>query len=237
MKPKFETLPNELLISIAGYLSQYDLHSLALTCKKLTSTAESVLYRAPVMGKLYTEHQDPLYTKKCLLTFTQTLLRFPRLASRVRSLSLTVSRGGLEAPFDPEIIRRVERVLREVGQHSSQWASRIEDWKNQLEVGHGVTWTGLLLTIVPKLRTLTIEILSDYGLQIASTYQGELRYDHELLERLFGYIGENFDAAALSPLNLTAISGLRHLQILRYFCYDMASSWIYLPALEYLEIG
>ena len=94
----------------------------------------------------------------------------------------------------------------------------------RLKAGDGVAWTGLILAIVPKLRNLTIKILSDISFTTASTYNSYNRYRCQPLEGLFGYLEETSDSAALLPLDLTAISGLCRLQTLYYLGYEMASS-------------
>jgi len=236
--PNLEGLPSELLLSVARYLPQSDLYNLASTCRKLLSPAEDILYEAPVIGRPYSEeYQNPIAMRNRVFTFAQTLLHHPRLASKVRLFSVSASKGGAEFIVHPDAMSLAAGCLREIGLHSAPWANRVGDWMRRLKAGDGVAWTGLILTIVPKLRNLTIEILSDTGFTTASTYDSYYRYRHEPLEGLFGYLDETSDPAALLPPDLTAILGLCRLETLHYLGYDIASSWISLPRLQTLKIA
>ena len=230
--PNLEGLPSELLLSVARYLPQSDLYNLASTCRKLLSPAEDILYEAPVIGRPYSEeYQNPIAMRNRVFTFAQTLLHHPRLASKVRLFSVSASKGGAEFIVHSDAISLAAGYLREIGLHSAPWANRVEDWTRRLKAGDSIAWTGLILTIVPKLRNLTIEFLSHVGFATASTYDSYNRYRCQPLEVLFGYLEDTSDSAALLPLDLTAIPGLCRLQTLYYLGYDMASSWVYLPGL------
>jgi len=236
--PNLEGLPSELLLSVARYLPQSDLYSLASTCRKLLSTAEDILYDAPVIGMPYSEeYQNPIAMRNRVFIFAQTLLHHPRLASKVRLFSVSASKGGAEFTVHPDAMSLAAGYLREIGLHSPPWANRVGDWMRRLNVGDGVAWTGLILAIIPKLCNLTIEILSDSGFTTASTYDSYHRYRHEHLEGLFGYLDEACDPASLLPPDLTAILGLRRLETLYYLGYDIASSWVSLPKLQTLKIA
>jgi len=236
--PNLEGLPSELLLSVARYLPQSDLCSLASTCRKLLSTAEDILYETPVIGKPYSEeYQDPIAMRNRVFTFAQTLLHHPRLASKVRVFSVSASKGGAEFIVHPDAMSLAAGCLQEIGLHSAPWANRVGDWMRWLKAGDGVAWTGLILKIVPKLRILTIELLSDAGFTIASTYDSYNRYRCQPLEGLFRYLEKTSDSAALLPLDLTAIPGLCRLRTLYYLGYDMASSWVFLPELQTLKIA
>ena len=172
-----------------------------------------------------------------VFTFAQTLLHHPRLASKVRLFSVSASKGGAELIVHPDAMSLAAGCLQEVGLHSAPWANRVGGWMRRLKAGDGIAWTGFILAIVPKLRNLTIELMSNAGFTTASTYDSYYRYRCQPLEGLFGYLEETSDSAALLPLDLTAIPGFCRLQTLYYLGYDMASSWVFLPRLQTLKIA
>ncbi|KAF2023842.1 hypothetical protein EK21DRAFT_118376 [Setomelanomma holmii] len=88
---KLADLPNELLTSIAAYMNQYELPSLALVYSRFRVAAEHNLYRSPFLQG----HRAQFYahdTIPRLHSFAKTLLRRPDLASKVRHLFMVTAK-------------------------------------------------------------------------------------------------------------------------------------------------
>jgi hypothetical protein len=164
-----ETLPTELALECATHLSQSNLQQLALVSSRLRAIAEEVLYRSPVLERLYQDLYSP-DTIHRLGLFAHTLLRRPDLAHNIRALTMVTSvqdySTGIESyeySIDSGEYDIASGVMHHIGQASVQWGARVESWDDRLKKGNGNAWAGLVVALLPRLESLDIEILGRLG--------------------------------------------------------------------------
>jgi hypothetical protein len=131
--------------------------SLALTCWKLARATEGPLYEAPVIGEPYIECESPVRKRNHILAFARKLLRHTQLASKARSFSVSISKGGPEVVVEPETKCPAVSVLREIRRHSlgkSHWELEIPAGSWQLRgVDRSCTGNCVRVTVVNHRNT------------------------------------------------------------------------------------
>jgi len=150
---------------------------------------------------------------------------------------VTAKHGPEHLPdIDSETIEQAHRVVDRLGLQSRQWSARAEGWKDRLRRGDGNAWCGLVLALVPRLETLSIEFLTREGMYGLSTWDPN-RFAKNTCEKLFGYILDSASPEALLLLDLSLLPGLRNLYELRFFGQELDANWCLLPNLHSLEVG
>ena len=233
-----QNLPSETIASIATYLRQHDLARFALVCSKFQAPAEDKLYQSPLLEYRYAAPAPRYNTLVFLRQFAVTLLRYPRLALKVRELTMVTAKhdGLVGAGVDSKCIDLASKVVDSVALTSLQWAARAQNWKERLRMGDGNAWGGLILALVPRLETLSIEILSRGGMAGLSSWDPD-RFASNPTEKLFGFLSDSAPPEALLHLDLSVLPGLRNISELRFFGKELDANWCLLPNLQWLEVG
>jgi hypothetical protein len=236
-----ETLPTELALEFATHLSQSNLRQLALVSSRLRAIAEEVLYRSPVLERLYQDLYSP-DTIHRLGLFAHTLLRRPDLARNIRALTMVTSvqdySTGIESyeySIDSGEYDIASGVIHNIGQASVQWGARVASWDDRLKKGNGHAWAGLVVSLLPRLESLDIEILGRLGLSDLDIWDSR-RYGRNPLQKLFGYVSEDASPEGMLPADLSTIPGLRSLRQLIFNGQELDISWCLLPNLERLKL-
>jgi hypothetical protein len=97
------------------------------------------------------------------------LIRRPDLAYKAHTLAMVTAEYdanhdsfSFTKSFDDD---QAEWLIQQAGQKRVKWSVRVEDWRNRLKLGDGHAWGGLILTLVPRLNTLIVDIRSRDGLE------------------------------------------------------------------------
>ncbi|KAF2118740.1 hypothetical protein BDV96DRAFT_642916 [Lophiotrema nucula] len=193
-EPAIYRLPNELLLKIASLLrapqsraARLDLTSLSLVAKRLRQIAEDSLYR------------DLSHERLHIAPILRTLLSRPELALKVVSLGVLVLRKHASfgrastTSFDYEALGDACLAkLEEMGYGSKH------PWYKAVEARIGSALAGVLLTMLPRLRNLSMHILD--------VCFGSMPYTSDPAISLFGT--ENLPSPAVALFN-----SLTHLSI------------------------
>jgi hypothetical protein len=197
-QPLLYSLPNELLLQAAGHLDsdvKHNLLNLSLVSKLLRPVAQEVLLRNPILDAK-DERSNSWYNKKPerhrVLKFLGAMLVNPALALKVKKLSLEVIDKVVAYDYEEmEVFVKIQKKsltrLDEMGYRKDPWYTMIEEWTES-------AFGGLLLTLLPNMVDLDIDVCER---------RWEIRH-HDPLKALYGSVN-----TVASTLVMQKIQGLK----------------------------
>lgn len=161
-------LPDELILQIVSYIdNSTQLCDLALTCHKIGLIAQEALYSSVILP---TPKRLKCVSLKghCsrVLCFLRTLLDRPDLANKIQRLILVTVDGHIECsnwckpPYAlgectfSQLLTRLQPIIQQSDIGGSKWLSHLNE-------SYEPAFAGVILLLVPNLKELSIEKLSD----------------------------------------------------------------------------
>ncbi|KAF2251697.1 hypothetical protein BU26DRAFT_561508 [Trematosphaeria pertusa] len=233
------SLPDELFLEIWKYVDGRALYALCLTCRTLRPSAQETLYTAPALW----EHYCISYigALDIFMRFTRTLLDRPDLAHHVRFLRVVIGSDYYKISpheFHLDAAHKIIEGLPTGGKRNGRAAF----WMQLIHEGNWPAWGGLLLSLVPRLLELELELISHRGLTHELSIHDNNRYLRHGASSLLGsldtvYWPDENNKPLSVLLDLPSIAGLRSLTKLKFLGVYLNADWLKLPNLASLEIG
>jgi hypothetical protein len=108
------------------------------------------------------------------------------------------------------------------------WGLRAGRWIEALKENSDLAWAGIILALSFNLETLSLEVLSDFGVRDTTHFKDVERYHPQPVEALFG-LGPAFD--------LQLIPGLRSVSTLSLCGSNLDWAFCTLPRLKTLDLS
>jgi len=149
---ELKDLPNGLLSQIAGNSTTGTLHALSLTSGALSRVSYPLLYNTICLPTPLAQPKD---WENRILLLARTLASRRELAERITNLDVSVSFIDHDTPFDFYTLVNLLNTVQLGAQRDN------EAWMRRLCHGCSQPWLGLILYMLPNLKTLCARFFKD----------------------------------------------------------------------------